>query len=302
MQASWFIYANLVRNSSMRLFLRKQHQLIFCFLAGTILSAPAAAIVIRHDQAPEKYLAKPADFPPLATFYNIGVHGTLIAPNWVLTAAHTVFCLNPGQKIRVGNELVAVAGRYSYPTYQLGQQHDLALIQLATPVHSVTPAKLYRQQDERHQVVWFIGSGGTGTGLAGETIDYRQNNGVLRKAQNKVTAVTASDLRFEFEKGEQGLALEGVSGNGDSGGPAFIQRPDGFYLLGVSSRVDSWFKQVGEYGVKELYSRVSTHADWIDQIIAGDDQQRAAISSTAGFLQEGMTEANLPKICASLAI
>ena len=267
-----------------------------------MMMGPATAIVIRHDKAPEKYLASPQDFPPLATFYNIGVHGTLIAPDWVLTAAHTVFCLNQGQTIQVGQEFVNVEGRYSYPSYKMGQANDLALIKLATPVRNVTPAKLYRQQDELHQAVWFIGSGGTGTGLTGETVNYRQNNGVLRKAQNQVTGVTTSDVQFEFEKGDQGLELEGVSGNGDSGGPAFIRGTDGFYLLGVSSRVDSWFKDVGEYGVRELYTRVSSHVDWIDQVMAADEPQRQKLSSQDGFLQEGMTEENLPKVCASLSI
>ncbi|MDR7122302.1 trypsin-like serine protease [Rheinheimera soli] len=271
-------------------------------IATSILAIPASAIVIRHDKAPELYLASKADFPPLVTFYNIGVHGTLIAPEWVLTAAHTVFCLEQGQPIQVGEELVEVQARYSYPSYRLGKHNDLALIKLVKPVLSVEPAKLYRQQDERDQVLWFIGSGGTGTGLTGETVGYKENNGVLRKAQNKVTAVTKSDLRFVFESDQQALELEGVSGNGDSGGPAFLKKEDGYYLLGVSSRVDSWFKDVGEYGVKELYTRVSSHASWIDQVMAADDAARAKLSSTDGFLQEGMTAENLPGICASLSL
>ena len=275
---------------------------IGCLVAVSMLTAPVLGIVIRHDKPAEQYLAAKADFPPLATFYNIGVHGTLIAPQWVLTAAHTVFCLNPGQPIQVGNELVEVKARYSYPSYQLGEQNDLALIKLAKPVLSVEPAKLYRQKDERNQVLWFIGSGGTGTGLTGETIGYKENQGVLRKAQNKVTAVTASDLRFVFESGDKALELEGVSGNGDSGGPAYLMKDDGYYLLGVSSRVDSWFKDVGEYGVKELYTRVSAHADWIDQVITADDSDRAKLSSSDGFLQPGMTAENLPGICASISL
>ncbi|MEO3877431.1 hypothetical protein [Rheinheimera fenheensis] len=87
-----------------------------------------------------------------------------------------------------------------------------------------------------------------------------------------------------------------------SGGPAYLIKDDGYYLLGVSSRVDSWFKDVGEYGVKELYTRVSAHADWIDQVIAADDTDRAKLSSSDGFLQPGMTAENLPGICASISL
>ncbi|QTH72310.1 trypsin-like serine protease [Pseudoalteromonas xiamenensis] len=271
-------------------------------IVNLILPSKALAIVIRHDKPADSYLAVKEDFPPLATFYNIGVHGTLIDPEWVLTAAHTVFCLNRGQNIQVGNEMVEVAARYSYPSYELGEEHDLALIRLMRPVLSVQPAKLFRSQDERDKEIWFIGSGGTGTGLTGETISYKDNGGVLRKAQNKIVAVTKSDLRFVFESGQEGLELEGVSGNGDSGGPAYIKENDGYYILGVSSRVDSWFKDVGEYGVKELYTRISTHIDWIDKMMAANELERAKLSSSDGFLQSGMTPENLPKICASISL
>ena len=118
----------------------------------------------------------------------------------------------------------------------------------------------------------------------------------------KYTAVTQSDLRFVFEQGQNGLELEGVSGNGDSGGPAYLKKYDGYYLLGVSSRVDSWFKDVGEYGVKELYTRVSSHADWIDQVMAADNTERGRLSSSDGFLQDGMTAENLPGISASISL
>ena len=61
-----------------------------------------------------------------------------------------------------------------------------------------------------------------------------------------------------------------MSGNGDSGGPAFVpQAGGGPLLLGVSSRTDSWFHAVGEYGVKERYTRVSAYQDWMRTVMTG---------------------------------
>ena len=140
----------------------------------------------------------------------------------------------------------------SKPLCSLGKKNDLALIKLKAPVVDVQPAKIYRKHNEDGQTVWFIGSGGTGTGLTGETVGYEDNNGTLRKARNRVESVSKSDLTFIFDSGDDGVELEGVSGNGDSGGPAFIAVDGEYYVLGVSSRTGSWFKDVGEYGVINL--------------------------------------------------
>jgi hypothetical protein len=268
------------------------------------LIAPVTnAIVIRHDVPDEKYHAVPSDFPPLATLYNIGVHGTLIHPQWVVTAAHAVFCLNPGQKIRVGNDIVNVANRYSHPEYKLGDEHDIALIHLQSSISTVKPAEIYRSDDEEGKVTWFIGAGGTGTGISGETIGYKENNGKLRKAQNKVSGINQTEIIFKFEKGSKGERLEGVSGNGDSGGPAYIKEGDTYKLLGISSRADSWFYDIGEYGVTELYTRVSSYQNWIDQVIsAKTDLIRKQYTTQDPFLHEGMEPENMSKMCSSLQI
>jgi hypothetical protein len=84
----------------------------------------------------------------------------------------------------------------------------------------VSPANIYWKNDELRKNIWFIGIGGTGNGLLGETIDSAQNNSVLRKAQNRVVEAKGPLLKFVFNKGEEALPLEGVSGGGDSGGPA----------------------------------------------------------------------------------
>lgn len=271
---------------------------VFCLMSVPLLSQ---AIVIRHDVADEQYNASATDFPPLATLYSIGVHGTLVHPEWVVTAAHAVFCMNPAQNIKVGSEQVRVANRYSHPDYILGEEHDIALIRLEKPVTSVEPAEVFKQTSEEGIVTWFIGAGGTGTGDKGQTIGYKENQGKLRKAQNKITKVTDTDIVFKFEKGSDALPLEGVSGNGDSGGPAYVKDGDGYTILGVSSRADSWFYDVGEYGVTELYTRVSSYSDWIEQVISAENEAtRTQISSQDPFLQPGMEPENMAELCRSI--
>lgn len=265
------------------------------------LASPVAAIVVRHDVDPARYLASPADFPPLATFYRIGAHGTLVHPQWVLTAAHAVFCLDKGQPIRVGAETVEVEARYTHPDYRWDGPHDLALVKLARPVQGVQPAALYTGQDEAGQLVWFIGVGATGNGLKGQ-VDTA-SDGRLRRAQNRVHAVQGGDLSFRFDRGEQAEPLEGVSGNGDSGGPAYVVRPGGgFHVLGVSSRTDSWFRQVGEYGVKERYTRVSAYQHWIRQVMQGSAAEAAALSSPQTFSPPELKGRDLQAVCRSLRI
>ncbi|MCC5827569.1 trypsin-like serine protease [Alkalimonas sp.] len=271
---------------------------LFVLFLTAMLSFQLAAIVIRHDVSDEKYWASEADFPALATLYQIGVHGSLIDPEWVVTAAHAIFCLEPGALIQVGGQEVAVSAVYAHADYQLDKHNDIALIKLQTPVFSVPAARLYRDNDEKGQALWFIGAGASGNGNTGQTVSLQQNNGQLRKAQNTVSKASATELHFIFNQGMQALPLEGVSGNGDSGGPAFIRKADDFYLLGVSSRTTSWFTAVGRYGVKEAYSRISHHASWLDAVMAGDHQLIAEQTTQNRFVPPGT--ADLPQLCARL--
>lgn len=264
------------------------------FVVG--ITFKASGIVIRHDIDDKNYLATTQDFPPLATLYNIGVHGTLIDSFWVVTAGHAVFCMEPGDKLKVGEKWAQVQSRYTHKDYKLGGENDIALIQLKAPVSNIKPAKLYRKVDELNQNIWFIGSGGTGNGNTGQTVSYSENKGKLRKAENKIDDISESELFFVFDKGEDALPLEGVSGNADSGGPAYKLINDDFYLLGISSRADSFFKSVGEYGVDEVYSRVSYHASWIDNVINDTPNFRKSYTSQYHFAQASIKD-NLAEVC-----
>ena len=253
-------------------------------VATTLLTSASNAIVIRHDVDDAEYHASVEDFPPLTTLYKVGAHGTLIAPQWVATAAHAVFCVEPGDQIKVENTLMTVEARYTHHLYERGEDHDIALLKLSEP-SDTTPARIYRQNDETGKVIRFIGSGGTGNGNEGQSVSYKQNGGQMRMAENTVRDTSDNEIFFTFNKGKDALPLEGVSGNGDSGGPAFMQSGDNYLLLGISSRADSLFKEMGEYGVNEVYTRLSYYQHWIDEVML----------ETPEFIQKFTTQARFPQ-------
>mgnify|MGYP002712159132 CR=1 FL=1 len=266
-----------------------------------IFSVSASAIVIRHDVADEKYLADATDFAPLAKLYLDGAHGTLIKPDWVLTAAHATFCLHSGRYISLNNNYHKVERIFVHSDYQPGKSHDIALIKLAAAVVGVTPAELYKEADESGKVSWFMGTGGTGNGLTGQSIDNSANAGVLRKAENKIEQAEGPVLTFKFDRDEQALPYEGVSGGGDSGGPAYITIRGKHYLLGISSRVEGG--SIGQYGVTEVYSRVSFFTAWIEQVMAAEQGSKLSIAKPKlDQLPAGLTEQGLAEVCADIGL
>lgn len=266
-----------------------------------ISSFSASAIVVRHDVNDKKYLADVTDFSPLATLYIDGAHGTLIKPEWIVTAAHATFCISPGSYIRLNNGYHKVESVFVHKDYQPGKSHDIALIKLVNPINDVKPASLYEQTDELAKITWFIGVGGTGNGLTGQIVDNYENGGVLRKAQNKIEQAEGPLLKFKFDRADAALPLEGVSGSGDSGGPAYSTIDGTHYLLGISSRVEAG--DIGKYGVMEVYSRVSFFTPWIEKITAGEEtlQQQLAFPKLQR-LPVGLTEQILPEVCADIRL
>lgn len=265
------------------------------------LSLSVSAIVVRHDIDNEKYLASPDDFNPLATFYIDGAHGTLIKPRWVLTAAHATFCVNPGSYISIRNGLRKVERIFVHQNYKTGESHDIALIKLVNSVKEIEPATIYEGSDELGKSTWFIGVGGTGNGITGQTIDNYENSGVLRKAENKIVFANGPLLKFQFDLGSSALPLEGVSGGGDSGGPAYIKTNNTNYLLGISSRVEGG--SIGKYGVTEVYSRVSFFNSWIQNITNEDEMYQLQFAlPKLDKLPTGLSEEILPEVCADIGL
>lgn len=215
----------------------------------------ANAIVRRHDRNDATYVARAKGLDAVVNMNLPRGAGTLIAPEWVLTAKHVTELIKLPHDVTAGGERVAIKRMIPHPKI------DLALVQLATPAKA-RPAALYTARDEEGKEIVVAGPGFSGDGLTGPV----DRDGVLRAATNRIDRALENWLRFRFDAPPEGTELEGISGPGDSGGPAFL---DG-KLAGVSSGQDDRATgKEGVYGVDEYYVRVSSYLDWIRVTMRG---------------------------------
>lgn len=260
---------------------------LLCFA----VPCPAKAIIIRDDVADSQYRVAASEFPALVDLPGEG-HGILIAPRWVLTAAHAVSWQMEINDVTLNGKKRAVSRVVKYPGYQplpkqlidqaqasgdptpaltfLASSNDVALIELAAPVQDVAPAALYQGGEKPGQVVEIIGKGATGTGLTGMSNDAPHRT-ELRRAFTTITAVQDRWLCYTFQKPPNALPLQGTTGNGDSGGPVLIEVGGQKQVAGLASwqfvRGDLKAFRVGKYGQIAYNVRVSHYLAWIKSVI-----------------------------------
>jgi hypothetical protein len=142
--------------------------------------------------------------------------------------------------------------------------NDIALIELREAVPSRRRAMPYRSDDEAGKEIVLVGAGDSGTGLSGPS----EGDGRLRAGSNRIDAVRDGEIVFDFDApdAEDATDLEGVSGPGDSGGPALFVAGDSLFVVGVSVAQDGQGRGPGRYGAVEFYTRVSRYSAWIDEM------------------------------------
>jgi hypothetical protein len=266
------------------------------------VSSTASAIVIRHDVDDSKYRIPASEFPALVDMPGEG-HGVLIAPRWVITAAHTIPGYSELKQVVINGvsrdveRVVMHSGHRTLPQELIDQamasgeavlivvflasSDDIALVKLTQPVTDVAPVAIYKDSDEPGQIVKIVGKGATSTGATGH--DPRgPNRTELRRAFNKITSAHHRWFCYVFDEPPSALPLEGMLVNGDSGGPALIQVKEQWLLAGLASwkvvQGNVMTARPGLYGQIACNVRLSHYIEWIESVI--HEQPRAGANNS----------------------
>lgn len=246
--------------------------------AACLCAVPASGILIRPDRDDAEYLEMATKY---RSFVSLGVPdggGVLINARWVLTAAHMAKVVEEkkGHRIRIGGGEYAVERVVVHPDWKKGGHSDIGLLLLRDPVRDVDPTPVYTAQDEAGKTVIIVGSGYGGR--IGDKPAKENWDRKTRAAVNTVDKLGPRTLFLQIKDKDNASDLQGAAAPGDSGGPAFVNTPEGLRVIGIGYATDDTNANgiVGDIGDWEIYARASAYADWILKTMLDVAREEAA--------------------------
>jgi hypothetical protein len=244
-----------------------------------MLAMPAAAILVRSDRDDAEYLELAGKYPTSVLLNAPDGDGVLIAPRWILTAAHMARALQelkPVPRIPIEGRQYEIQSFYVHPDWRKGNPgSDIALLYLKRAVpDSIEPTPLYKEKDEGGKTVVVVGHGNTGKigekPLAKELWDKKK-----RAAINTVDRVSPRILGLKIKPPDEASDLQGATSPGDGGCPLFVETPEGLRVIGIASATEDTNANgiVGDAGDWESYARVSHFAPWIEATMLGVEKE-----------------------------